>query len=81
MIRETGIEVVACLEERSNTAVASVLRKPHIIADGPSWLSRLVVTAEGGTCRYADESVGLYVGLHHHVDDTCRKESAHRSSF
>ena len=81
MVAELGVEIISTLDKRAQTTVTGIFGKTGVVADGTSWLARLVVTAKGCSRRDANESIWLHTSLHHHIDDACREESAHSAAF
>ena len=81
MVAKLGVEIVATLQQGAQATIAWVLGKAGVVADGATYLARLVVAAEGRSSRYTDEAVGLNARLHHHVRNACREEPSHGSSF
>ena len=81
MVAELGIIEIARFQQRLPRTESAVVGKRLVVAYGATYLATLIIAAEGSTGRNANQSVGLYPGLHHNIDDARREKPAHSASF
>ena len=81
MVAEIGTKQVARAKPRSHTAIAPIVGKALIIAQGAAGLPALVVATKGCSCRNANHAIEENALLGEHIDDAHGVEPTQCAAF